>query len=117
MSVKPDVYVVLDVSALRHCEHMAASGWCGCSRDSALRTVPTKPKSIAELRTYLAKCHSPGWKERYVLAHHPLPGETLPRPCTAAGCTYAHNQATAADELASLLKAEAELASDKTNAG
>ena len=117
ITVKVVVYVVLDVSALRHCEHMSNSGWCGCSRDSALRTVPTKPTSIAELRSYLGKCHSPSCEERHVLAHHPLPGEKLPRPCTAAGCKYGHDPATAADELALLLKTEAEFASDKTKAG
>eukprot|EP00965_Chrysotila_dentata_P201385 6180539-Pleurochrysis_carterae.AAC.2 len=34
-------YVVLDVLALRHSEHIANSRWCGCTRDRALRTVPT----------------------------------------------------------------------------
>lgn len=115
--IKPDIYVVLDVSALRHCEHLAASGWCGCSRDSALRTVPTKPISTVGLRSYLAKFHSPSYVERFVLAHHPLPGEISPRPCTAAGCTYAHDPTTAAAELAVLLETEAEFASDKTKAG
>ena len=82
--IKPKVHVCLDVSALRHCEHLAASGWCTCTRDFALRTVPTKP-SQSDFDAFLRKCHSPTCKERYILSHHPLPGETLPRPCTACG--------------------------------
>ena len=47
ISVAPRVFVVTDVSALRHTEHLAASGWCACSRDFALRRTPTvKPTTV-----------------------------------------------------------------------
>lgn len=42
-------WFVFDVSALRHIEHIAASGWCGCSRELALRVVPRKPISIEDM--------------------------------------------------------------------
>ena len=48
--VKPDVFVAVDTAALRHCERLANSGWCKCSRDFALRTLPArKPKTVAEM--------------------------------------------------------------------
>ena len=72
---------------------------------------------LVEMHTYLKKCHGPSREERYVLAHHPLPGETRPRPCTAPGCTYAHNPDTADEEFSLLLKTEAAFASDKSKAG
>jgi len=46
-----------DLAALRHTEHVAASGWCGCSRDVALRRTPKeKPSNAAELATFLKQC-------------------------------------------------------------
>ena len=41
----------------------------------------------------------------------------MPRPCTAPGCTYAHNRATAAAEYEALLKEEAALMAVQTKAG
>mmetsp|Transcript_7677 Transcript_7677/g.15985 ORF Transcript_7677/g.15985 Transcript_7677/m.15985 type:complete len:210 (-) Transcript_7677:1227-1856(-) len=58
--VKPRVLVSLDTAALRHVEHIAGSGWCGCSRDFALRTTPkNKPSTIEELHEFLKQCSSP----------------------------------------------------------
>ena len=47
----------------------------------------------------------------------PQPGETLPRPCTAPGCTFGHNPTTVAAEHAALLAEEARLVSDTTKRG
>eukprot|EP00966_Prymnesium_polylepis_P023122 531898-Prymnesium_polylepis.1 len=55
--------------------------------------------------------------ERYNYGHSCPPCESVPRPCTAPGCTFAHNTATAATEHAELLKEEARLESDKTKKG
>eukprot|EP00965_Chrysotila_dentata_P017109 568259-Pleurochrysis_carterae.AAC.1 len=96
-------YIVLDVSALRHSEHLSNSGWCGCSRDRALRTQ------------VLCSCHSPTATERFILSHMPLLGETLPRPCTTPGCMYGHVPSKAADELAASLQTEATLKADTSN--
>ena len=103
IQLMPKVTVSLDVAALRHCEHIANSGWCSCSADYALRCTPCKPDTVAEMHGLLGKCVSPTRLARYILSHNPLPGETLPRPCTAEGCTFAHDPATAAAELAELL--------------
>ena len=97
--VELDMYFCFDVAAVRHCEHMAGSGWCGCSSDLALRQTPkTKPTNVSELRTLLQQCRCLSCDERYILSHSPLPGESVPRPCTAPGCTFAHNRATAPQE-------------------
>jgi len=118
LHVRPDVLVVQDVAALRHCEHLANSGWCGCSRDTALRTAPPeKPSTVAQLHEFVKQCHCPTRLERYVWSHSPIPGEEKPRPCTAPGCSFAHNQDSALEELAALLQEEERLASDKTKAG
>ena len=49
VAVVPAVFIVQDLSAVRHCEHVAASGVCGCSREFALRDVPKKPADIPEM--------------------------------------------------------------------
>eukprot|EP00966_Prymnesium_polylepis_P333499 7388959-Prymnesium_polylepis.2 len=70
-----DLYFSFDVAALRHCEHLLCSGWCGCSRDFALRQTPKKPETIAEMHTLLRRCRCPSVEERFILSHNPLPGE------------------------------------------
>jgi hypothetical protein len=57
VQVMPEFNVILDVAALRHCEHMAASGWCGCSSDFALRCLPAKPDTVPEMRALVAPVH------------------------------------------------------------
>jgi len=118
-----DPYFTDDVSALRHGEHLACSGWCGCSRDAALRQIPTKPKTVAEMRALVngdgagSRCRELSCLEREILSHNPPKGEELPRPCIAPGCTFAHNPATAAKEYKELLAKEAELAADTSKKG
>ena len=95
--VELDIKVTLDVSAVRHTEHIINSGLCACGRDQALRQNPTEvPKTIAEMDALLTRCRSLARDERYTLNHGCHPCETVPRPCTAPGCTFAHNAATAA---------------------
>ena len=116
VEVKPHVYVSTDVSALRHTEHVAASGWCACSRDFALRTTPTKPESYAEMLALLQQCKSPTAIERFDLAHEPRPGETVPRPCPA--CSFGHGDVEETMELyQELLAMEAKLRAVVTKAG
>lgn len=115
-TVKPKVYVVTDVAALRHVEHISGSGWCSCSRDFALRVTPKeKPTTVSGLYTFLLQCHSPTMEERFIWSHNVLPGETLPRPCTL--CDFAHDPSTAAKQLDDLLKEEEKLTKDETKAG
>ena len=122
-SVVVDPYFTDDVSALRHGEHLANSGWCGCSRDAALRQIPAKPETVAEMRALVsgdgegARCRELSCLEREILSHNPPAGEQLPRPCIAPGCKFAHNPATAAKELRELLAKEAELAADTSKKG
>ena len=116
--VELEPLICTDVAALRHCEHITNSGWCCCSRDFALRQTPkTKPTNVDELRTLLKQCHSPTRLERFILSHSPLPGEDLPRPCTAPGCTFAHNRATARQEYEALLAEERRLAANVSKSG
>ena len=37
--ISPAMYFTNDLSSVRHCEHIANSGLCGCDRDTALRCV------------------------------------------------------------------------------
>ena len=121
VSILPKVFMVDDVSKIRHGERLANSGWCGCSRDKALRQTPTvKPAADcteAELRDFVSVCHSPSRLERFTWSHNTVIGEAGPRPCSAAGCTFAHDQPTALAQQASMLKREAELAAVETKAG
>ena len=120
VEVMPDVHVSLDAAALRHCEHIANSGWCGCSSDFALRCLPRKPATEGEMDELVGKnspCVSHTREARYILGHNTIPGEDLPRPCTAAGCAFAHNRETAAQEQEEMLATEAELANDLTKTG
>ena len=111
------IFVVLDVAALRHTEHLNSSGWCCCARDFALRRTPIKPTNVAEMYKLLKQCHEPTCDERFLWSHMPRPGEALPRPCTAPGCTFGHNPTTVAAEHAALLAEEARLVSDQTKRG
>ena len=115
--VTPEFFLCLDVAALRHTEHLAASGWCSCSRDVALRQLPKKPQDVPEMYTLLEQCRELTVEERFVLSHMRVPGEDLPRPCTVPGCTFAHDRSTAAQELQALLHEEAELRKVDTKAG
>ena len=114
-TIKPEVYVVVDVSALRHSEHLANSGWCGCTRDYALRTTPPKPETVSEMYTLLERCVSHSREDRFMLAHMTVPNEEKPRPCPR--CAFAHDPATASKELETLLATEAQLKAVPTKAG
>ena len=98
--------VTVDLSCLRHTERMSCSGACSCSREFALRTVPSKPSTVEEMFTTCLVCHAPTREERWVWSHTPLPGEPAPRPCTRAGCRYAH-ETPAADYAAMLATIDA----------
>ena len=106
-----------DVSCLRHGEHLANSGWCCCSRDFALRTVPQKPNNFKEMHEALKVCHQPTVAERDNWSHNPVPGEEVPRPCTRPGCTFAHDREATRAEYLDLLAREDELAKDTSKAG
>eukprot|EP00965_Chrysotila_dentata_P064352 2132388-Pleurochrysis_carterae.AAC.1 len=82
----------------------------GCTCDRALRTVPTKPKTISEMCNDLKSCHSSTALEHYVLSRMPPPGKLLPRSCIATGCTYAHYPSRAAAALAEMLHADGDQA-------
>ena len=115
--VTPEFFMTVDVAALRHVEHLANSGWCGCARDFALRQTPKKPETVQEMHQLLKQCRELSVEERYVLSHMPLPGETLPRPCTSPGCKFAHDPSTAAQEHAALLAEEKRPSAIDTKAG
>ena len=94
---------VHDVSALRHCQLLANSGFCGCSREFALRKVPERPTTVAAMKALAVDgpCRSPTARELTVLGHRRVDGKLV--PCTAEGCSFAHDPATAeADEAAML---------------
>jgi hypothetical protein len=79
VEVMPNVYSCLDLAALRHCEHVAKSGFCGCDADFALRTTPpTKPDTVAEMHTASNKCVSHKRDARFILSHNPRPGHRFP---------------------------------------
>lgn len=120
LDIHVDLYFTDDVAALRHGEHLANSGWCGCSREEALRVLPKKPETIAEMKALVSGqgvCRELSCLEREILSHNPPKGETVPRPCIARNCKFAHDPAHAANEYAALLATEAELAKDTSKAG
>ena len=117
-----DPHFTDDVSALRHGEHLANSGWCGCSRDCALRQVPDKPPTVTAMRKLVngdegGRCRELSVKERDNLSHNPPPGKSIPEPCKADGCIFAHNPFTAAAEYLELLAEEKRLAADTSKKG
>jgi len=116
--IRPRVFAVFDVSALRHCEHVANSGWCACSREKALRIVPSKPETVQQMYEQLKECHSPSLVERFILSHNPLPGQEVARPCTAPGCTFGHGSAEQTlAEMAALQELYNAKAADKSKSG
>ena len=116
--LKPKPYFTLDLACLRHTEHIANSGFCGCARDFALRTTPKKPSTMQEMRMLLSKCKSMTGSERFVLSHMPRPGQKLPDPCTAPGCTFGHgSEEKVQAEWAALLAEEKLLAAVLTKTG
>ena len=121
ISISPKVFMVDDVSKIRRGERLANAGWCCCSRDKALRQTPkTKPAigcTEAELRSFVSECHSPSVIERYIWSHNIIPGEMVPRPCTAPECTFGHDATTVEAERAAMLAKEATLAAVDTTAG
>lgn len=108
-----DLYFTNDVCALRHGEHISNSGWCGCTRDEALRQIPTKPNTVAEMMQLVSSaghCREFSCLEREILSHTPPEGEDLPRPCSIApGCKFGHDRSTVAQEYKDLLKIEEKL--------
>ena len=80
-NIYPMVLFADDVSCLRHGEHIANSGWCSCSRDHALRSIPKRPANKEEMYEELDNCSCPSPDERTILSHSKLNGEI--RPCTA----------------------------------
>jgi hypothetical protein len=78
-----DLKVVLDVAALRHFEHMLNAGWCCCPREQALRTIPKKPETVAEMIKLLRTCESATFEKRCLMSHNPLPGSQclVPAAC------------------------------------
>ena len=89
-SIALDVKITTDLSCLRHCEHIAASGFCGCNRDFALRHVPKKPENQAQLRELLRECHEHTFPERVTLSHsRHKDGSIRPCPC----CSFGHDAA------------------------
>lgn len=115
-----DLHFTDDVSALRHGEHLANSGWCGCTRDQALRVVPKKPESIAEMKDLVSGkgyCRELSCLEREILSHNPPDGEELPRPCIAPGCKFGHDRAAVAKEYEEMLATESQLEKDKSKEG
>ena len=114
---RPRPYVSTDVSSVRHCEHIAASGWCSCSRDFALRTTPNKPDSIPAMYDLLKKCVSPTSNDRFIKSHSILPGEVQPRPCPCCSFGHANDPAVVMAEYEALLAEAIRLASDRSKAG
>ena len=104
---------------------MAGSAWCGCVRDLALREngKTVKPKDVATMLKLVdgtgktGTCREYTAVERFVGSHNIVPGETEPRACTWAGCTFGHNRATVMAEYEAELAHENTLLADKTKAG
>ena len=117
-SVDLDVYLCMDVAAVRHCEKIINSGWCGCSRDFALRRTPKKPETVDGMNALLKQCKCHSCDERFILSHSPLRGKLLPEPCPVPGCTFGHGtDAKRLQDLTDLLVEEQRLSKDTSKNG
>ena len=96
VGICPALHVTLDTGALRTWENRVGSGWCSCCRDDALRKTPSRPGTVDEMLKLCQECDAPDPMEQYALAHEPLPGERLPRPCPC--CKFCHDESTAMRE-------------------
>ena len=63
------------------------------------------------------ECDAPDPMEQYTLAHEPLPGERLPRPCPSAGCDFCHDDSTAEREYEVEKAMREQLRADDSKAG
>ena len=116
LQIIPEPLMINDLSSLRHCEHIAASGICGCSRERALRVVPTKPRDIKEMHKMIREnCSSPTLLQRVRWSHNPPKGKSLPDPCEL--CGFGTDRSKVDAEYKELLQTEAQLASVQTKAG
>ena len=107
-----------DLSAVRHCEHVANSGLCGCSRETALRVIPKKPADKAEMRRALKEdCVSLTYAQRVNWSHTPPKGKDLPEPCTHPGCNFGKTFSLLPEEYKTMLCQEVELSSDDSSSG
>jgi hypothetical protein len=72
-----ELKVVLDVAALRHCEHMLNAGWCCCPREQGLRTIPKKQEAGDGGRDDQAFAHlrEPDFREALPYVAQPSPRE------------------------------------------
>ena len=113
----PAVHVTLDTGALRKWENHAGFGWSSCCRDDALRKTPPRPGTVDEMLKLCQECHAPDPMEQYALAHEPLPGERLPRPCPSPGCKFCHDESTAMREYEEEKAKREELRADDSKAG
>ena len=121
VEVMPEVFSSTGVAALRHCEYLAKSGWCGCDADFALRmTPPSKPTNPAA-----GDAPARSWV-RHPQAHSSI--RARPQPTarqirswslygSCSGCKFAHNRNTAVQEYTDLLAEEAVLAADMSKTG
>ena len=65
LKIIPGPLMINDLSSLRHCEHIANSGICGCPREQALRVTPKKPRNIAEMLSRVrTECISQTYAQR-----------------------------------------------------
>eukprot|EP00965_Chrysotila_dentata_P208622 6184803-Pleurochrysis_carterae.AAC.5 len=86
------------MSALRHSNHrwlfLAGVAAPAMPSDAALRTVPKKPETAADMHEALKLFHLPSAIERYTLSHMTPPGESTPRPAAPMLTTPARLQLT-----------------------
>jgi hypothetical protein len=74
-----DLHFTDDLSCLRHGEHLANSGFCGCSRDDALRKLPPTPDTVAAMKELVkggegGRCRELSCLERDILSPQPRQG-------------------------------------------
>ena len=112
----PEPLIINDLSALRHQEHIANSGICGCDRETALRVTPKKPTNVADMHEKLRReCLEHTYSQRVNWSHTPRAGTAVPDKCTL--CDFGSNRSTIQEDYNQLLKTEAELAADTTKKG
>ena len=108
LPVRLKVWNVADLSCARHCEHLLGSGLCCCPR-LALRHVPKKPDTPAEMKTLCRDCVGPALNVRQALGHRKYQGRVLACPA----CLFGHSDDPEA-EFAAFQATETRLLNDKS---
>ena len=91
--VTTDLTVCVDLCAERDLGGVMGAG-CHCAGKGMVQRYPVRRREqfqhVSAALEWCSACEEPELDEQYALSHSPQPGEVLPRPCPAEGCSMYH---------------------------